>query len=220
MEIDYIKLSTIVDPEMRRNIASQQIAMFSADNPPFLSDVFANRGNGGESVLFVLAEQEKDEWHPGGKPFIWKLLCLRDEWGNKIKPGDTIEIRRPKNRKNARGPVSQREIERSKVDGTYDSKYVSISKYRVDERGCISCGFKDAGYFIYNYGYNKYSSIPISRKPEYSKEPKTSPDGSKKHIRHWRFAEIKENDYNSLPIIDATEDEVVIKQDKKLRLKG
>lgn len=199
MDIDYSKLRGVLDPSQRLMIAKEELSKFSYDDPPLLSSVYGYLGEGGDTVLMALDEQEKREMRPGGKPFLFRIQCLRDEWGEEIKPGDVVTRRIPFNRKDKQDrPVRPRDLEKAKLNGTYEGLYVQKNEYVVDDKGCIACQFQDAAYFLQNYGYNRYSKRAISQHQEYSEEPVRAPDGGMKHVRYWRFAEIRTEDYNKL----------------------
>ena len=140
---------------------------------------------------------------PGGRPFEWKILVRRDEWGNAPAPGEKVARRVPINRKfldnNDARYTHSTQINQAKVDGSYPDRFEESREYEVDEKGCITCHFDDAGYFLFNWGIHHKTNRGMCSKPEYSTEPVLSPSGDKLHVHYWRYSEVDADDYRQLP---------------------
>ena len=166
------------------------------DDPPFLSAILVHHEeNASALTMEILAS--------GAFPFQWRLKALRGEFGEDMKPGDVVCRDIPINRVNRKGDlVTPRVMSLAKKDGSYDRKYEQRKQFKLDAKGCFLCGYDDAAYFLFNWGYNKKTNTAVTRKPEYSFEPVDLRDptkGQKKHVRYWRYAEMDKDDYASLP---------------------
>lgn len=195
----------IEDKTRRMMAAMEELAQFKADDPPYLSDIFVNLNDGGQTALIALEEQEKSQrMRSGGQPFVWKILVRRDEWGNAPAPGEKVVRRIAINRKNLdHQPIRSTEINAAMVDGSYSEKFEDIREFEVDSKGCISCTFEDAGYFLFNWGIHHKTNRGMCGKQEYSAEPVPSPSGDKLHVHYWRYSEVDVDDYQQLPLREA-----------------
>jgi hypothetical protein len=203
MHIDFSEIQacrSVID----LNTKMQEImARATPDDPPFLSDVIVNLPSGGHHVLVELGEMYDHERDiPEEQRFRWKIQVLRDEWGNPPNPGDKVSRKIQKELKVRLGdqkiPVPGDDLSRSIADGTYDRKYTTTVEYIVDEKGCITCGFRDAVYFLKNYGIHSKSGVPLTTKPDHSSEPVDAPNGQKLHVWYRRFKEADRNQYSQL----------------------
>lgn len=193
------KIDAIYDEDDRDDAIRDILNSLPVDDPPFLSNllIHADESNG--------VVQTMEELAAGDYPFRWKILILRDEWGNHPKPGEVVTREIPINRVKRDGDlVTPRVLSKAKKDGSYSKRYVKQRKFEIDKKGCITCKFSDAVYFLSNWGYNKKTNSAITNKPEYSYEPVDMRDptkGQKKHVRYWRNAEMDKEGYAALPEI-------------------
>lgn len=195
----------IADKTERMIAVMGELAKFKADDPPYLSDVYVNLVDGGQTALIALDRQEKSQMRPGGHPFTWKILVRRDEWGNPPSPGDKIRRVIPINRKDEDSrPVSPKVFNSARVDGSFANRFEEVREFVVDSKGCITCGFQDAGYFLFNWGIHHKTGYGLSNKPEYSSEPvhpPGAPEGTMMHVHYWRYSEVDAEDYEKLPTL-------------------
>lgn len=199
--IDYRRITDEKDKTRRMIIAEQELANFTEDNPPCLSEIYTRLSEGGQTLLIALDEQEKREMRPGGHPFKWKILVRRDEWGEIPMPGDVVVRRIPINRKDRDSrPVSPAEINMAKINGSYDERFIQQNEYPVDPKGCIECTFQDAGYFLFNWGVFHKTNRGMTTKPEISQEAVKMPNSDNmKHVWYWRYSEVDADEYAALP---------------------
>lgn len=199
MNIDYKEITDEKDGSRRIDLAVEQLRRFSPDNPPPLSDFYTRLDKGGQSFLVALAEQEQNAVR-GGQQFKWKIQVRRDEWGNVPGPGDVVVRTMPKNLKDRKSsPTPSGEINAAIIDGSFAERFEDRYEYVVDEKGCITCTFTDAGYFLQNWGVHFRTNRGLSGRPEYSKEPCKAPSGGMLHVHYWRYAEVPAADYATLP---------------------
>lgn len=177
----------------------------SPDDPPYLSDIMIASGQGGQPLLEALSERyEKGRDLPASKRFFWKLQVLRDEWGNPPRPGDVVKLRIAKKLRHREGkPLATNEIMIDVQSGEFDRKWNDYHEYSVDERGCISVEFNDAGNLLRQFGVHGKSGRRISIHPEeHSGDPALCPDGQKRHVWYWRYREVDKEDYAKLPLLE------------------
>ncbi len=209
------------------------------DDPPLISDLYVNINNGGQPVLVVLEDMVSGDVHKEFKDrYSWKIQVMRDEWGNLPQPGDIVRRRMQVGMytkgigKETPKPVPGTVISAAKTDGSYDEKYVRELQYVVDEKGCITCPFDSAGYFIRRWGVHPETNRPVfvkkekleidpksehyqevfehqRPKPEISSNLATAPNGMKLHVWYWRYKEIDKETYAKLPKLD------IIKEKKR-----
>ena len=177
------------------------------DDPPFLSAILVHaKENSAFRTMEILATEQY--------PFLWHIKVLRDEWGN--VPGTpewlkyhngamVVERTIPIGRIKRNGDlITPRTMSLAKRDGSYYRKFERKKQFKIDHKGCISCRYDDAVYFLNNWGYNQKTNSSVTSKPEYSYEPVDMRDpskGQKKHIRYLRYAEKDLEDYKNLPSI-------------------
>ncbi len=183
----------------------------TADNPPFLSDLIANPDTGGIAVSIALEARLLEMGRSGQDIFKWKIQVLCDEWGNKPQPGDFVTVKHQKNIYKKPGkPTPGHEMNRAKIDGSFEKKFRNVVKYEVDKKGCISVGRDDATYFIQAYGVHPdtnfamphgkpQNTIGRDRQQELSQRPQNTPSGDMMHVWYWRYKEIEKDAYEKLP---------------------
>jgi hypothetical protein len=205
MIIPLEKLDAIDDEDKRDDEIRAILSVLPGDNPPFLSvlQVYMAESNAAVQVTEMLAS--------GQFPFRWRIKVLRDEWGRVPPPGEEVVRRMPVNRRKRDGDlVTPRMLTKARKDGSYDLKYIRKVPFKIDNKGCITCGYDDAAYFIFNWGYNLKTRTAVTNKPEYSYEPVDMRDPSKgmrKHVRYWRYAEMDKEDYAALPDLTASQNQ-------------
>ena len=193
------KIEKEYDEDKRDAMIQEILSELQEDDPPFLSHLLVHYDeNATVQVMEALAS--------GHYSFEWKIKVLRDEWGNEVKPGENVTRPIPINRVKRDGDlVTPSVLSKARRDGSY-ARYEKNKPFQLDDRGCITCGFDDAVYFVNNWGYNKKTNSAVTKKPEYSYEPVDLRDptkGMKKHIRYWRYAEMDEADYAKLPVLSS-----------------
>jgi len=197
--IDYDYLNRARSATLRMDRAHEILREYAPNDPPYLSNVYANLDQGSQTILIALAEQEQQQKRPGGTPFTWNLLVRRDEFGNIPAAGEYVERVIPINRKDREGaPVQSKIINAAMLDGSFSEKFEMRTKYLIDSKGCIQCTFSDAGYFLYNWGVHHKTNRGITTRPELSAEPYDTPEG-KLHVWYWRYSEVDAEDYLKLP---------------------
>lgn len=192
MSIDFLALSQIRDVKTQAQLAREMIA--ADPDGIYLSDVLIRAGYEGGVVLIELAKLETTALRSRRKPQTWNIFVLRDQWGNVPGPGDkVIKIdKRPD-----LGTSGNRNI--AKLDGSYAERYEDRIEYEVDEKGCITCTFTDAGHFLNLWGVHGRTNRTMTTKPEHSEEPCDCPGGGKKHVWYWRYKEVTAAEYEKLP---------------------
>ena len=200
MKLNRDNFKNIEDQQTRTMAVQQELAQFAPDDPPYLSDIYVNLDDGGQAALVGLEQQYATN---RANPFVWKILVRRDEWGNVPAPGEKVVRRIPKNRKwvqnNEAKYTSSAQLNSAKVDGSYSDTFEEVREFEVDDKGCISCTFDDAGYFLFNWGVHHKTGRGMCSKPEYSTEPVAAPNGNKLHVHYWRYSEVDVDDYQQLP---------------------
>lgn len=174
---------------------------------PLLSDMITEFNRGGVYIMEALAHKyAQDRDMPMELRFRWKILAMRDEWGNVPQPGDQVLRRIQKPLEYGPGkPVPAGELSLDIMNGVYDQKWNRYIPYTVDEKGCITCEFNDAVHFIRCWGVHPKSGLagpPLSlHSKEHSIDVVDAPDGKKYHVWYWRFKEMDKEDYANLPVI-------------------
>lgn len=199
LELDQIRL--VQNIKKRSELVSRFLdEQCSPENPLELTDYLMTAGGVGGTMLRVLGEKQKEAAEYGGELMKFRLRVLCGEWGEKYKPGDTVLHKRPNK---AHRRASPQELNDSKRTGTFESKYLHMLKYVVDEKGCINVPFESAGYFLTQFGISCNSNIPITNKQEFSKEPHSVGGDvkGKRHIHYWRFKEVTPEQYKNLPVL-------------------
>jgi len=174
---------------------------------PFLSDLIVNISNGAQPLMEALGEREIREMNlPDDQRFRWQIQALRDEWGNVPQPGDSITRTVFKNLTRSDGrPRGSTELSRAKVDGSFEQKFQDHFRYELDEKGCATCGFTAAAYFLNVYGVHCVTGRGMTTKPELSSGPSKAPNGQMLHVHYWRYKEAPAHLYADLPTIPKTE---------------
>jgi len=209
MTINFDAIRLAHDDISKMNAAEAELARFSPDDPPCLTDIYLNLNNGGQELLIALERREKEDLD-GGKPFLWHILAKVDEWGNVPQPGEAVTRTKPANMKTLKhSPVRSDELNSAIVDGSFAERYEKRRNYAVDSKGCIKCSFTDAGYFLFNWGVHYKTGRPLMAKAPHSTEPHKAPNGDMLHLHYYRYAEVPAAEYPKLP------DRVAAKQPKK-----
>ena len=194
-----------------------------------LTDCFANINRGGAGVLQRL--DPASAYIDGALTPLddaaerrYKILVMRDEWGNVPQPGDKVIHKIAKPFKDARGrrlPSKNPYLR----DGTYERKFMNVREYTVDERGCIECDYRSAAFFISQYGvhYDPKGGAVCRRKelsggtcrvmgPDGAPIPLLDGNGNQmvdangnprfveKYVWYWRYKEVPPWDYENLPL--------------------
>lgn len=197
-KIDYEKFKGVTGEEANLELAHEILDGFEPDNPPMLSEIIANEAVGGLFLQQALAQRERDSATYHVDPFKWKLLVLCDEFGEPVLPGQKVvrHVMKPGRRK-----FTTEDMTQARIDGTYLERFMIKLEFPVDDRGCITCGFSDALYFLLTYGINYKSKKRITSRREKSRQPRKMRDGSMKVIHYWRYTEPPMSVYNKLPSV-------------------
>ncbi len=210
------------EAEIDRKI-DQILSECRRNDPPFLSDLIVGIGNGAQPLMIALGDLEVNERDVNDDQRLrWKIQVLCDEWGNKPQPGDIVTRKVQKIKgglyKKDGKPVTGIEINRSKIDGSFDRKFVKRIEFKVDKKGCIECGFESAVYFLNNYGVHAKTNYGMPHgKPQTNEKfvnkgrPEvgglsSAPNGQKIHVWYWRYKEMDAADYKALPNLTTTTD--------------
>jgi hypothetical protein len=86
----------------------------------------------------------------------------------------------------------------AKLDGSFNRDFTDVREFVLDEKGCISCEFEDAGSFLNINGVHAATNKTLTTKPRSSREPLETPNGQKLHKHHWRYKEITKAEYAKL----------------------
>jgi len=165
-----------------------------------LTDLYTHYDDGGAMMAEYLGADHKQRSNMGQQR-MWTIQILQDEWGNKPKPGDVYLREVNKQFRDIAGrKLTGSAINDAKRRGTFRRDFVDVREYVIDERGCISCSFDDAGWMLSEYGvrYDDHG-IAICGRRELSGGPCKAPDGSMKHVHYWRYCEAPPWVYESLP---------------------
>ena len=195
MRIDYKRFRGVEGETESRELAREIVREHDADDPPSLTGAILNDHQGGTFIQEELDRQQREAYKYNEKPLQWRILVVRDEFGEAPQPGDIVSRPMPINREKA----DPDDMSAARRDGTFEEKYIRKNDYLVDEKGCIQCPYADASYFLMNYGMDFRTRKGICRKREVSVEPRKLRDGSYKHIWYWRFAEVPAGEYAKLP---------------------
>lgn len=181
----------------------------SASDPPFLSDLVLGVHHGTQPLMIALAAREEEERDlPEEAIFRWNIKVLRDEWGNLPVPGEYIIRRIQLSLYKKEGvPYTGKELSYMKMTGEYEKRLIKKVPYKIDERGCISCGFRDAVYFLNTWGVHGRTGYPMTSKPEHSSDVVMCADRQKRHVHYWKYMEKDNDSYDELPLIDKDEED-------------
>jgi hypothetical protein len=202
MDIDWQLIKKSNSVLERSNIVRDAIAACKPGDNIFLSECIVRAAQEGVYVLMELAQLEERALRTRQPPMTWKLLCLKDEWGDVPQPGDKIVKIEPINTHTADGKlVKPMERNIALNNGTYSDDFENRIEYTVDEKGCIECSKTDAVYFLNRYGIHPKSRRPIGTggRKEFSTEPVLRADGQKMHLHFRRFMEMTNEAYEKLP---------------------
>jgi hypothetical protein len=180
------------------------LAACGEDDPPYLSDVLVNYNRGGATFLERLGQMAEDR---GEVDFKWKIRVISDEWGQPVKPGDVVTRKIARNNRDHRGNLTScmdRNI--AIAAGTYEDDYYRHLPFKVDDRGCIECGFEDAVAFINTRGIHGRSGrpLPMNTHPVAAEEPVKCADGQHRTPHYRLYQEVDNEQYEALPVL--TED--------------
>ena len=203
MDLDKIRALAISSRDLN-NYIDQELAKCAPDEPPMLTDLIISEQKGGLQVLEALEAYYKDLHTPDELKFRWKLLVMRDEWGNVPQPGEKYILKLKKPYKHRDGKMATiGEINIDLATGLHDEKWIREVPYTVDKKGCITCTYDHAMIFLRNNGMHYKTGKggpPLSmHKDPHSPEPADCPDGSKKHKWYWLVKEVNKEDYGKLP---------------------
>jgi len=210
MRIDLARLRSLMSDQ--RGLADwldSQLAKCSPDDPPFLSDLLIGHARGGTFVLEALARRYRDALRLSAAQrektsFRWRLHVLRDEWGNKLMPGDVFRHRETLPLQHDDGVLAtSRELSADKSDGTYNAKWTLLHEHPIDERGCLTVEFEHAALLLSLYGRHPQSGVCVGRRrPEHSAEPVETGNGSERlHVWYHRLCEADREYYAALPVL-------------------
>ena len=87
MDLEKIRILAISHRDMSEYI-DRELEKCDPDNPPRLTDLIVSEQRGGLQVLEALEAYYKDLHTPDELKFKWKILVMRDEWGNVPQPGE------------------------------------------------------------------------------------------------------------------------------------
>jgi hypothetical protein len=206
MDMDWAGLAQLQDIVQKTDRAREVIADCKPGEPLFLSTAVVKRDADSSVVLKELAIEEESSLLSRRDPMIWKILVLKDEWGNVPNPGDKVVKVTPKplKRGDAVIPIDERNV--AMMDGSYKDLYEDRREYIVDEKGCIDCSFTDAVYFLSTRGKHLKSNRPMTTMHEMSTEPVLAPDGNKLHVHYWLYKEMTKESYEKLPLRKVSKD--------------
>jgi hypothetical protein len=206
-EIDYTALAAIPDEKVRKLSCAN---MVRAAGYVSISDALVSRLIGGNHVLIHLEREEKEGLpNQGGdievgsgrkRTRTWRIKCLKDSWGDPVKPGDQVRwLVHRRNRDDLGLKLRSTDIKDMKRRGTahkLETHHTAV----VDEKGCIELTYADAAMLLDNWGVHFRSGEPISGYREHSSAQKRHPvTGELKHRWNWRYMEIPPEMYEELP---------------------
>lgn len=197
VELTEIKKATH-DVHTWRAFIDAYMQQCSPDDPPELSDLLVGFKRGGVNVLQEL-EALYNARQPN--PFKWKIQVICDEWGNKPSPGDQVVMKKQRPLEYAPGkPVPATDLNIDRANGEYEKKWIEPRPYIVDEKGCITCEFEDAGHFLNTRGVHYATGHKLCKhiKP-HSPEPVDCPNGGKLSVWYHQFKECPRHIYDKLP---------------------
>lgn len=132
---------------------------------------------------------------------IYTLLCLCDQYGQPVRPGDKVKrwYKKPLYRNGEIIPL--REQNTAVLNGTWKQDFERFEEYTVDRKGCITTSAADAElYFLTHFGIHGTTGARMSFHPERSGPKVTDPvTGETKMICYWRFKEVDKAQYDALP---------------------
>ena len=126
------------------------------NDPIYISDLIGSQW--GELLLRALREEPERKY---------RLFCIRDKFGNPLKPGDKVLRRYKKSLMRDGMPIPSTELDEKVINGTWEKDMHRFEPFTVDERGCITVDAKDAEHFLSHYGVHGKSKdrrLSCSRK--------------------------------------------------------
>jgi len=178
------------------------------DDPPPIGDNLVQMSYGGQEVMSELGgrfEEDNLSSLTVEDRLRWKIQILKDEWGNKPRPGDVLVRRIQKKPKDRKGNmVGGDQLSADMRMGNYDEKWIRKVNYQVDEKGCITCTFDAAVFFLNTRGIHYKTRRPVGTTihPEYSTEPVKAPSGEMLHVHYWLYTEVDKKAWAALPKIE------------------
>jgi len=73
-KLDFDSVRLAEGPVAKQDRVREQLARFSPEDPPNLTDIYMKLNDGGQEFLMALERQEKESLD-GGKPFLWTMLA-------------------------------------------------------------------------------------------------------------------------------------------------
>jgi hypothetical protein len=196
-------ITNIVNPREKRAFINDFIKNCDDDDPIQISDLLANKNSWGGMCLQTLGiAEEQLRMRGGDNPMMWNLQVISDEWGNKLTEGDIVIRRVKSNYKDVEGQsIDPSEISSSRLDGSYEERFVMTKKFKVDKKGCIRANFEDAVSMCNLWGLHSVTGRTLTTKKATSREPQECPNGQKLHCHYWRYKEVTKEQYDKLPNI-------------------
>ncbi len=202
MEMDFPRIKMMAGDG--RDVKDYISKLLDPQDPPYLSSCMAATTQGGVYVMQALeARYLGDRDMPPEGRIRWTLRVLSDEWGRPVVPGQTIirKVQLPLEHGPGK-PLTSEEINIDKMDGVYDKKWLRKIPYIVDEKGCITCEYQDAVYFLRSFGVHGKSGARMSMHVNStSGDPVKTPDGQMCHVHYWRYKEVDADEYAALPVL-------------------
>ena len=189
--------------ELKQKV-NEILSAASPDDPIYLSDCIANMDQGGIHIFMGLESQVQEEFESGSPRTMWKLFVRCHEFGETPNPGDVVKLKRQKSLMRDGKPIPGGEQRAAKMDGTYEQKFLRVIPHVIDEKGCITCTFENAVYFLTQYGVHGKSGGQMCRKPEMAardnegKATSRDDNGHPRTAHYWRYHEVDKHDYSQL----------------------
>lgn len=200
MKIDFQKIKDLRGSKAKEEYCTGLVSAMTQRDVCSLSEVLANLDVGGGPVCVALSNDERMKRDMESPTLKWKLFARCDDWGTPYAPGDSVKYTTPKNMKDSKfHPVGASVINAAITDGSFSERFQNVKEFKVDSKGCIEVPYTVAMFFLKHYGYVYGRKVGLCNKREIAKDPARSPDGTMKHIWHWRFAEINDQTYATLP---------------------
>jgi hypothetical protein len=217
MRVDLSKLRQCNNEDEIDQVVTEILNKCSPKDPPLISELILGAAEGAQPLLIKLAdlyenERDLDDEELARLRFRWKIQVLCDEWGNKPVPGEEIVIKMQKSLYKHGKPIGGNVLSAAKMRGSYEDEYVKKIKYKIDEKGCVEVGYRDAVHLINNWGVHPQTGYAICRKEERSSGPVKTKDGGMLHVCYWRYREVPLVDknittYDQLPKIEIKSEE-------------
>jgi len=161
-----------------------------------LTDAIAHMNYGGTLVMEAMSKEPS-------RKFKVQVLC--DVWGNPPVPGEIVTRKIKKKLVDRAGrKLRSNAVNAMKRQGSFEKRYIEKREFVIDEKGCIECGYEDAGWLLSTHGIHYESREGLGGHRELSSGPSKAPDGSLRHIHYWRYAEAPPWVYDKLPNLTET----------------